>query len=334
MPFIRRIKTMAAISNIIVPLSNLVCDDCKSTPEEGNHKFIPLHIALIEVDRGDEAEPVSISLDIQKISWRMTAQSEYEAIAEMSVQCFGCEQPHKIQHQMEAPVVFLKSLSKCKLCNNSLEVCDEIIEYVDSTDGDPKIHIQARLVCNRCSLNFVENKDISSPDLATLKAAKSIDIDLTRGTIAPHENAAPSSIKDLPRFKVAFSYSSTKRDFVRNVADILCETFGQDNIFYDEYYRSELARPGLDTYLQNIYRSDSQLVVVFLCEGYDQSEWCGLEWRGIRDIIKNREDSNIMLMKFDDIEISGLFSIDGFINLSECSPESAADLIKRRVEFS
>jgi hypothetical protein len=260
------------------------------------------------------------------------SSSEYKAVAVMSIQCLDCDEPHEIQHQLEAPILFLKSLSKCKICNSSLEVCDEVIEYADSTDGNPNIHVQAKLVCNQCSISLIENKNISSPDLATLKSAKSIDIDIAQEVIAPHEHLAPP-IKNPSRFKVALSFPVKKRDFVKGVADELCEIYSKDAVFFYENYLEELARPNLDLYLQKIYSSDSQLIVVFLCEAYEKGEWCGLEWRVIREMIKNKRGSNIMLMRFDDTEIPGLLELDGFINLSAYSPEIAADLIRKRIEF-
>jgi hypothetical protein len=122
------------------------------------------------------------------------------------------------------------------------------------------------------------------------------------------------------------------REFVSKVAEGLSERLGRDNVFYDAYYEHELARPNLDTVLQKVYHDNSDLVVVFLCQEYEMKEWCGLEWRAIRDLIKKRRDEDIMLMLFDDSEISGLYSIDGYIDLSQRSPGEAVELICRRLE--
>ena len=134
------------------------------------------------------------------------------------------------------------------------------------------------------------------------------------------------------RFKVALSFPGEKRDFVSKIAKSLSDRLGQNNVFYDKYYEPELARPNLDTVLQKVYHDNSDLVVVFLCQEYEQKEWCGLEWRAIRDLIKKRRDEDIMLMRFDGSEISGLYSIDGYIDLGERSPSEAVNLICRRLE--
>ncbi len=134
------------------------------------------------------------------------------------------------------------------------------------------------------------------------------------------------------RFNAALSFPREKRDFISKIAEGLSDRLGQNNVFYDEYYEPELARPNLDIVLQKVYHDNSDLVVVFLCEEYEQKEWCGLEWRAVRDLIKKRRDEDIMLMRFDVAEISGLYSIDGYIDLGERSPGEAVDLICRRLE--
>jgi hypothetical protein len=136
---------------------------------------------------------------------------------------------------------------------------------------------------------------------------------------------------DDKRFKVALSFPGEKRAYVNEVADSLCELIDNESIFYDNYYTAELARPNLDLLLQQIYHVNSDLIVVFLCEEYDVKEWCGIEWRAIRDLVKRQEDHRIMFLRFDKAEVKGVFSIDGFIDLDRYSPKESAELIVERV---
>lgn len=136
------------------------------------------------------------------------------------------------------------------------------------------------------------------------------------------------------RFRVALSFPGEHRDVVSNVADCLAIELGKEKVFYDCYFEAELARPNLDTYLQNIYHNQSDLIIVFLCKEYEQKEWCGLEWRAIRDLLKKKESSLIMLMHFDDTPISGSFSIDGYVNLNNRQPEEIASLIIQRLKLN
>ena len=72
-------------------------------------------------------------------------------------------------------------------------------------------------------------------------------------------------------------------------------------------------------------------MVVFLSSEYETKEWCGLEWRAIREIMKNKSDHAIMLMRPDNAAISGLFSHDGYVNLNVFDPIQAARFILERV---
>jgi len=133
------------------------------------------------------------------------------------------------------------------------------------------------------------------------------------------------------RFQVALSFAGEHRNFVESVAEHLSRNLGQNQVLYDRYYEAELARPNLDTYLMKIYREDTDLLVIFLDSNYAQKEWCGLEWRVIRDILKSRHDWEIMSFKFDDVIIEGLLSIDGYITINDKTPEEVARLILQRI---
>src|SRR5688572_10982218 len=100
------------------------------------------------------------------------------------------------------------------------------------------------------------------------------------------------------RFSIALSYPGEKRPFVAQVAAQLRSQLGS-RLFYDKDYEAELARPNLDIYLQGIYHDDSELIAVFLCADYERKDWCGLEWRVVRDLIKRRQASAIMPLRFD-----------------------------------
>jgi len=134
------------------------------------------------------------------------------------------------------------------------------------------------------------------------------------------------------QFKVALSFPGEARDKVEEIAKGLARRVGKDRIFYDKFYEAKLARPNLDVYLQSIYHEKSKLVVLFLCEDYEKKEWCGLEWRAIRDLIKKRKDESIMPLRLDDADVSGLFSIDGYIDIRDRSTKEIVDLICSRIK--
>jgi len=133
------------------------------------------------------------------------------------------------------------------------------------------------------------------------------------------------------KFKVGLSFPGEHRGYVKQVADALRPALGSDSVFYDHDYQAQLARPNLDTLLQETYRNSCGLVVVFLCEQYAQKQWCGLEWRAIRDVIKAKQDERVMFVRFDDANVDGVFSVDGYIDARISSPEQIASMILERV---
>lgn len=136
------------------------------------------------------------------------------------------------------------------------------------------------------------------------------------------------------RFKAALSFPGEKRDFVSEVVRELKRRLPRGSVFYDRDFTDELAVPNLDTLLQKIYLENSDLVVVFLCAEYEQKQWCGLEWRAIREHIKNRRDRTVMFMRFDDAAVQGVFSTDGYVDLRHVDPVAAASYIVRRIRLN
>lgn len=140
-----------------------------------------------------------------------------------------------------------------------------------------------------------------------------------------------TAIADI-KFKVALSFPGERRRFVDSIAARLREALGADSVFYDLDYQAQLARPNLDTLLQDVYGKNSELVVVFLSAEYSSKEWCGLEWRAIREIIKQRRDEQLMLVRFDDASIDGVFSHDGYIDARRHDEDAVARFIVSRLE--
>jgi len=131
------------------------------------------------------------------------------------------------------------------------------------------------------------------------------------------------------RFAIALSFPGEARARIGAIADHLARHLGRDRILYDRFHEAEFARPNLDLYLQQMYHDQAELNVVFLCNDYERKEWCGLEWRAIRDLIKHRREE-IMLFRLDDAPVSGVFSIDGYINMEARSADEVTALILQR----
>lgn len=135
------------------------------------------------------------------------------------------------------------------------------------------------------------------------------------------------------RFDVALSFPGEVRPLVKEVAACLEQLLGPHTYFYDDNYTSQLARPSLDTFLQGIYRQRAKLIVVFLSSDYQQKKWCGIEFRAIRDIIANRENSRIMFVRTDDGQVEGVFATDGYVDARLHNAAVIARFIQERSQL-
>lgn len=135
------------------------------------------------------------------------------------------------------------------------------------------------------------------------------------------------------RFSIALSFPGEFRPFVEKVADNLADAVTKTRVLYDKYYEAEFARLDLDTYLPNLYRNESELVVIFLCPEYKEKRWCKLEWRFIKQLIATPDQHKIMLLSFvapDDQTDIGILPGDGYINIGSRQPDEVAALILQR----
>lgn len=136
------------------------------------------------------------------------------------------------------------------------------------------------------------------------------------------------------RFRIAFSFSGDKREFVAEIASILAGHFGEDRVLYDKYHQAEFARPDLAFHLPALYHDEADLVVAVLCNDYEKKEWCGLEWNAIYGLIKQRKNVKVMLCRFDRVEVKELFGLAGFIDLDDKTPAEVATLITERLTLN
>ena len=167
-------------------------------------------------------------------------------------------------------------------------------------------------------------------------AVKDVDLaaELNRkGIILPRwaAHAGPRINLADHQFDVALSFPGEARDYVEQVAQHLERLIGPDRYFYDRNYTAQLARPSLDTFLQAVYRERSRMVVVFSGADYQLKDWCGIEFRAVREIINAREHDRIMIVRMDDGKVEGIFGHDGYVDARRHNPAEVATFIEDRV---
>ncbi|UJR34526.1 hypothetical protein I4U23_021934 [Adineta vaga] len=125
------------------------------------------------------------------------------------------------------------------------------------------------------------------------------------------------------RFDVAFSFPGDIRERVCSIAEKLCEKIngqnGRERIFYDKYRKAELARPNLDLYLHTIYRYQTRLIVVFMCDDYSRKEL-------IKLCLSILSFDRIMLLSVDGK------SIDGYMDISNEDDNNVVNAIYSRLK--
>lgn len=165
-------------------------------------------------------------------------------------------------------------------------------------------------------------------EVALIEELKLYDIILPVGPSSIVPIASPDRIE----FDVAFSFPGESRPYEEAVLKELKQLTPQTPIFYDFDFQAFLARTGLDVYLANIYRNKSKLLVVFLSSDYQRKQWCGVEWRVIREVIFKREHDRVLLIKTDNGDVEGILATDGYIDASRHSPHELAYFIHQRIQ--
>ena len=159
------------------------------------------------------------------------------------------------------------------------------------------------------------------------------ELHTAKGIILPSWTRQATKTVDITKhqFDVSLSFPGEVRTVVEQVAQELEARIGPNSYFYDSNYVSQLAQPSLDILLQDIYRNRSKLIVVFLGANYQKKDWCGIEFRAIREIIMARENSRIMFVRTDDGAVDGVFKTDGYVDVRKFSPAQIADFIVERL---
>jgi Uncharacterized protein containing a TIR (Toll-Interleukin 1-resistance) domain len=233
-----------------------------------------------------------------------------------------------------------------------------IFAYEDSCEQDPKfglirdivtrkdkVKIEYELINLEKFISFKEltemafELDIGSWEMnRTHWAIKEVNLAkelLSRDIKLPYWVQMDSKAVDITKhhFDVALSFPGEVRTFVESIVAEIEALIGPNSYFYDNNYLAQLARPNLDTLLQDIYGKRSKLLVLFIGEKYQQKDWCGIEFRAIREILNNREDIRIMLIKMDDGQVDGIKSYDGYIDARKHDAKTIARCIKERIDI-
>jgi hypothetical protein len=170
-----------------------------------------------------------------------------------------------------------------------------------------------------------DSPEIHATEDGTARNSKPVLV--ARAPIQGNTKPPPSSY----RFQIALSFPGESRARVQQIAENLSVSVPKESILYDRWLAPELARPNLDIYLTDLYKKESLFLVFFLSGHYAQKEWCGLEWRVGRDLLKQKQEPRLMPLRLDDAEIPGFHSIDGYLDIRDLSDAQVANAILERL---
>lgn len=159
---------------------------------------------------------------------------------------------------------------------------------------------------------------------------------ILKGLTLPQGIIRDSKSVDITKhiFDVSLSFPGEVRFYVESVVRHLERQIGPNSYFYDNNYKSQLARPSLDVLLQEIYGERSKLIVVFIGENFQDKNWCGVEFKAIKDVLFRKQNEKIMYIKMDNGKVDGVFNTDGYIDATQHRPEEIANFIVERKELN
>jgi hypothetical protein len=132
-----------------------------------------------------------------------------------------------------------------------------------------------------------------------------------------------------PDYEVALSFAGEDREYVEGVA-LYLKNRGV-RIFYDRYEQADLWGKNLYDHLNEVYRSKSRYVVIFISRFYAHKLWTNHERVSAQARAFEEKREYILPVRFDDTEIPGILPTIGYIDLSAVSPEQLGRIIEKKI---
>lgn len=128
-------------------------------------------------------------------------------------------------------------------------------------------------------------------------------------------------------YDVALSFAGEERTYVEKVAKYLKDSGVK--VFYDKNEEEEARLWGVDLteFLYKIYAKESLYCVMFISKNYSEKIWTRHEKRSALERAIKEKREYILPARFDDIEIKGLPSTLGFIDLRVKTPEELGKVV-------
>jgi hypothetical protein len=129
---------------------------------------------------------------------------------------------------------------------------------------------------------------------------------------------------------VAISYASEQLDYAQKVADLL-KAKGV-RVFFDRFFETKMWGKELASYLEKVYRDESQYCMMFISKDYVSKAWPTYELRcAISRSIESMSEY-ILPIRFDDSEVPGLLPTITYARADEKTPEQIAEMFMEKLK--
>jgi len=132
-------------------------------------------------------------------------------------------------------------------------------------------------------------------------------------------------MNDSFEYDVALSYAGEDRSYVKQVASSL--DYRGIGVFYDEMKKAELWGEDLYDAFDQIYRSKSRLVLMFVSAHYAAKAWPNHERKSAQARDLEEDGPYILPVRIDDTEVPGLRPTVGFVDSRTTSLYELVDLV-------
>lgn len=132
----------------------------------------------------------------------------------------------------------------------------------------------------------------------------------------------------LPKYDVAFSYTSEDRAIAHEIAESLRKENLQ--VFFDEHSSAELWGANLYDYFEDVYKH-SRLCIVLYSQKYSESQWCTYEFKHLVAHSRSRPSFSVLPVQIAGAPFSGDFAHIGFVQWEQLNSEKLTQIVKQRL---
>lgn len=131
-------------------------------------------------------------------------------------------------------------------------------------------------------------------------------------------------------YDVAVSFAgdvrSTVEEFIKELKNLGL------SVFYDFDQQAQLWGSDVRVKLAEVYANDALFMVVFLSESYPERDWTDFELSVGKEAAQKRTKDYLLPLKLDDVQVVGVKSTTGYVDLRCVGVKKAAELLSEKVE--